>query len=243
MRGGIGLGGILIIGGVLYFTGVGSWIWRGVSQLDQSCYGLLSEIGTSIGTPVCAAVGRGIENLGEAGEDVEGHVSDWWHGLWSRGGIDGLGNDLRDRLSRFTSSSDTLSQMMEHGAHLHIGKDLGEQFQQAIDSFSIGQHYLDNGSTAQAMPWLEQGAAQPGGYGLFSQLQLGNLYGSGGDGVTPNPELAAQSYEQAQQSLQQLMASNTPEAQQMLQSMQQSPEELKQQINQALSQLRVRMHK
>lgn len=243
MRGGIGLGGIVVVGALLYYTGAGSWLWKGVSGLDNGCYTMLSDIGTTIGTPICAGIGRGIDALENLGDSIEERI-DRARGKVASNvpDVNGLGQAIHARIAEFTSSSETLSHMTENGPSMQIGSNLRERFQKGIDSFAIGQDYLDKGSTSDALPWLKQGAAQPEGYGMLSQLSLGNLYSTGSGDVPADPSQAKQRYQQAKDSLDQLMASDAPQAKQMLQSLPESPEVMRQKLDEALENLGKSVH-
>lgn len=237
-HGGIGLGGIVIVGALLYYTGAGSWLWKGVSGLEKGCYTMLSDIGTTIGTPVCVGIGRGIDALENVGDSIQERI-DRARGRVASDvpDVNDFGQAMHARIAEFTSSSDTLSHMMESGPRMQIGSNLRERFQKGIDSFAIGQDYLNKGSASEAVPWLNQGAAQPEGYGMLSQLSLGNLYSTGSGDVPADPSQAKQRYQQAKDSINQLMASDTPQAHQMLQSLPESPEVMRQKLDDAMAQL------
>lgn len=236
-----GLGGIVILGAALYFSGAGSWLWPRVEKMDAACYGLLADLGTTTGSSICGAMTQGVAALNDAGSRVGAVVQDvvaWVSG--SANALDGFGTKVSENIAAIASPSATLSQMVQRGpASLGgVGGGLQQQFQQAVDSFTIGQGLLGSGNNAeQAVQWLRQGAAQPQGYGLLSQLSLSELYRTGGHGIQANPAFSNHYLQQARDSLTQLTASGTPQAQQILQALPTDPQAMQAQINTALQQI------
>lgn len=232
-QGGIGLGGILIIVALLYFTGAGAWLWQGVNKLDDGCYEVLADIGTSTGSAVCRGITRGLESVGTVVDDVSARLDRVFGRAQEQVeqfSVSGLGS-----FGDLASPSEALSRMMARGPDMAIGGDLRGQFQQAVDSYAIGWNYLQRGDGAgQALPWLKQGAAQPNGYGMMSQLALADMYRAGRGAVAADPALARAHYMQAKASLDLLMASEAPEAQQMLRSLPTSPQDMSRQLDAAI---------
>jgi len=235
-----GLWAIIIVGGALYYTGAGEKLWTQVKSLDSSCYSAMSSLGSEIANPVCGTVSKAIHGLDGVGRDIGNHVKAAWQKLASQftdSSYSGL-SAVSQQISSLASSSNVLSKMMGAGPQGLGGGSASQQLQQALDSFVIGQRFLtDSGSSAQAMPWLKQGAAQPG-YGVLSQLSLGDLYSKGGHGIAANPVQAQAYYQKAVESLNILAQSNTPQAQQLLKSLPVSPQILKQQLQDALAQIK-----
>ena len=99
---------------------------------------------------------------------------------------------LRNDVASLSSSSDVLGRMLLAGPQSIGGGSAAQQFQQAIDGYSIGQRYLtQNNNPSMALPWLTRSAEQPQGYGLLSQLSLADLYRSGGTGRSGRPAALA----------------------------------------------------
>ena len=239
-----GLGAIIIVGGALYYTGAGEKLWIQVKSLDSSCYSVMSSLGSEIANPVCGTVSKAIHGLDGVGAEIGKHAKAAWQKLASQftgasnTGFSDLSQQISQQIGSLTSSSDVLSKMMGAGPQGVSGGSASQQLQQALDSFVIGQRFLtDGGGSAQAVPWLKQGAAQPG-YGVLSQLSLGDLYSAGGNGISANPAQAQAYYQKAIESLNILSQSNTPQAQQLLKSLPVSPQMLKQQLQDALAQMK-----
>lgn len=243
--GGIGLVGVLVVVGLLYFTGAGAWMVNGLAGLSQSCISMVPSFATKIGYPVCGGVAKGVEftddmstRVGNFIRSIEERFNDIFSSAPNIGSVRELNDSLRYAVADLASSKDTLNQMIQNGPQQLMSGNLGQQFQQAVDSFTIGQFYMNRGGISEALPWLQQSARQPNGFGVMSQLSLGDLYSRGGAGVQPNNAQAQAYYQLAAQSLQQLSASNTPQAQQMLSTLPASPQVIQQQIQQALTQLK-----
>lgn len=238
--GGAGILTLMIIVAVLYFSGAGSWIWQRMHGLRDGCYGALASAGSAIANPVCKGVAQAIDAGDRLGDTMEYAIADMRQrfGLSGGGGaMQALGDSLQQRLAGLGSSSDELARMMGEGPRALLHGNTVQQFRNGVDSFTIGSHFLQQGSTAQALPWLQQGAALPSGYGLMSQLSLGDLYARGTNGVAPDPLKARLYYQQAQQSLTSLNGSNTPQAKQILNSLPRSPATISEQLNQAVGNL------
>ena len=231
-RGGLGgLVSIVVIAGGLYFSGAGGWVLQRIQPMGAGCYRALGSM-PSVAQPVCAGVSRGVDIITRLSDRASASI----HQSLSQFGIhwgNSLGGLNTDGIS---NPFDSLKEMIARGPQ-QLSGSLSEQFQQAVDSYNIGQHYASEGNATQAMPWLKMGAQQSEGYGLLSQLSLGDLYRNGAPGVAPNSAQAAQYYRQAANSLNELSASNRPEAQQLLQTLHASPQAMQQQLLQTVKQL------
>lgn len=243
-RSGMSLTGILIIGAVLYFTGAGAWLWARVKQLPAGCYSLMADIGTSAGEPLCNGMSRALDSVGDGTSGVldrikdkvgasGANMEDYANTLFSQIG----GGD--SSLSSLTSSGSRLREMMgQQPIVLPSITDSGERLRMALDQFVIGQHYLQGANTSQALPWLQNSAQQPGGYGVLSQLTLGDMYRTGSYGVNPNSNYARSYYEGAVQSISSLQGAGTPESRQLLGSLPMPADQLKAQLLQQVQQMR-----
>lgn len=236
-----GFGALLIVMGILYFTGAGNWLWSRVQELDSACYTGLMRVSPSIASPVCGAIEKGITaadgffaSTGDSLKRFEERVSNSLGFTELNDSVSGMVT----RIGALASSNETLRAMMQQGpGSLRLAT--GQSLQQAIDSFTIGQSYLNySGGESQALEWFRHGAAQPGGYGVMSQLALGNIYMGGTNAsVTQNPQLAKAYLEQAKQSISALSRNPSPGAQQVLQTLPASPQTVQAQIDQAIRQL------
>ena len=239
MGGRVGFIGVLILVGVLCYTDVGDRMWNNVKGLDSACYSAMTRMSSQIASPVCGSVSKGIAALESFGGTIHERVVAFKEQLFGNSAFsnaNALVSALSDRVGGLASSGDTLSRMVQAGPGHITGQ--GSSFQQAIDSFTIGQNYLNGGGNlAQALPWLKQGAQQPQGYGVMSQITLGNLYARGGAGVSPNPQMAQYYLSQAQNSIAALSTNRSPQSQQLLQALPGSPEQTQAQIQQLIHQL------
>ena len=242
-RGGPGLIGIGVIAGLLTFTNAGNWLLTRLQGLSANCYSAVPNQVAAMGAQMCGGISWAVENTTEMAESVGGffHGAD---GLKQR--FAGSMPSGRDResisnslsaalgsLSGLASSGDQLTSMMRSGPQSisMSGAAVPQQFQQAIDSFTIGQNFMRSGEhSSQAQAWFQQGAQQPNGFGMFSQLSLADMYLNGQGGVPQNYTQAENYYRQAYQSLAQLRASNSPQSQQMLSSLPASVKEMQQKI-------------
>ncbi|MES2983929.1 MAG: hypothetical protein V4735_01930 [Pseudomonadota bacterium] len=238
-----GLVAILLVVGLLYFSGAGTWLWVRVQNLDDQCYMAVAKMNMPVANPVCGGLAKGIEALSHVGQALDGQMQRFaglFGGDSQMGQLSGMGARLQDNIASMVSPESQLAKFMHRGPGYSTGARVEEQFQQAVDSFAIGKLYMnDSSTTGQAMPWLQRGAAAPGGFGLLSQLTLGSMYAQGGQGVSQDPQLAEAYLTQAKQSLGVLSGSNTPQSQQMLQTLPASPQELQRQIELAIQQLRI----
>lgn len=231
---------IIIIIAAVYYSGAGSWALNSMKGLDSACYSGLGRLGAQAANPVCAALAKGLSAVDDFANTVDARIERWRYGLFGSDGIDKLSNmasSFGNRVSGLSSSGDDLARMISNGPSGFASA--GQQsFQQAIDYFAIGQGYLNGGASSQALPWLQQGARQPEGFGLMSQLTLGNLYANGGQGVTPNSQRAEYYLNQAQQSIAVLSANNSPQSQQLLKTLPQSPQKIQADLERAILQIR-----
>lgn len=240
-RSGIGLTGILIIGAVLYYTGAFGWLWGRVKELGGACYSLMDRTGTTLGTPLCDGITRIItqldENatglLGNLGERITGgsDIGQYAQGLFER---ITPGNST---LAGLVSPGDKLQEMMDGSPELSsMTSGAHDRLQAALDQFVIGQHYLQDASPSKAVPWFKESAEQPGGYGVLSQLTLGDMY-KNGNGVAQDSGAASSYYQQAIASISSLQASNSPQAGQLLGSLPAQPEQMKAALQEQMRQL------
>ncbi len=232
-----GIGGLLLVAALLYFTPLGSKMMANLQNMGTGCYSSLGQVSSRIAGPVCDAVTKGVQAMDDFASNIKAKID----GVTSRLEGNGIYANLHqmaevagEHVSGFASSSDRLADMVQLGP----GHGSGSAFQQAIDNFTIGQNYLNSGgSLTQALPWLQQGAQQPQGYGVLSQISLGNLYASGGNGVAPNPQLATYYLSQAQGSINALSGNKAPQAQQLLQALPASPQQTQASLQQMIQQL------
>lgn len=225
---GISLTGLLIIGGALYFTGAGAWLWERTKQLDGACFQTLQQLGTGYGTPVCEGLSRLLHRAENGAAQLGSSLTSAVRSSGQRAGTDlgrfadqllqtigGPGSSL----SGITSSGRQLQRMMqEQPALLSAGSSAKQRLRTAMDQFVIGQHHLRSQAPQDGMRWLNQSASQPGGYGVLSQLQLGDMYQQGSFGISKNPQAAQYYYQQAKQSVQTLRLDPSREAQMLLQN-------------------------
>lgn len=231
---------ILIIIAALYFSGAGSWMLRSLKGLDSQCYAGLSQLGAQVANPVCAMIAKTSASITEFNDSVGQRLQRVQQSLFGGAGLDkiqSLAAGLGDELATLASSGDALAEMMRSGPS-SLANAGQQSFQQAIDSFAIGQGLLRGGGTVQALPWLQQGALQPQGFGVMSQLTLGSLYANGGQGIAANPQQAEFFLNQARQSISLLSGNNSPQAQQLLRSLPGSPDKIQSDIERAMIELR-----
>ena len=252
MQGCLGLVGIIVIGALIVNSGVGNKIMGGLNQLEGDCYNALGQVGHGVASAACPAVGsavRGVDSvatsIGDAlrnfKESVLQKISDQGSGSAA---LQGYMQQLSGSMnipgleSLMSSSQDLLAKMQRGPQGIASGASMSDQLRSALDSFSIGQHYLDDGSVSQALPWLQQGAAAPGGYGLLSQMMLGNMYSQGAGGMAANPNAAIQYYSQSLQSITRLQQNGSPQALHILSTLPASPQQIQQQLQEAIGQLK-----
>lgn len=232
-----GLTVLLVIGAAVYFSGAGSWVLKNINGLNASCYSGLSRLGPELANPVCGALAKGMEAIDAAATTVGARIDAWQQGLLGNDGLGKLSSlaaSMSSGISGLSSSGNDLARLISAGPSAGVQSP----FQQAIDSFTIGQDFLKQGGDAsKALPWLQQGAQQPQGFGLMSQLSLGNLYANGGYGVAADPQRAQFYLDQAQRSISVLSASNSSQSQQLLGTLPGSPEKIQADIQRAMLQI------
>ena len=251
-RHGIGLGGVLLIGGLAVYSGAGTKIGEGLGQLEGACYDKLGAIANGAAMPACRLVGGAVRGIDTLSYTIGIYASQAKTAVIER--VLGASSE-HTQLAQFNammgsdagsgamqslgSSATELAEKIKQGPS-GLAASAGDQVRSAVDSFTIGQQVLSGGgSMSQALPWLQQGAATPG-YGVLSQMQLGDIYAAGAGGVAPNPSLAAGYYAQASQSISALQGNGSAEAKQMLQSLRASPQELQQKLQAAIAQLKAK---
>lgn len=246
-RRGLGLTGILVILAVLYFTGAGSWLWARMQAFEGQCFSMLAQAGTGAGGSVCSAFGGTVRWFDHALSDVGGtwrSLVDSVHTPIISRGLESVVGELHltAALNRLGSSDDMISSYMRRGpAALGTQEALGDKVRLAIDSFSIGRNYIggDGSSAYQAIPWLQQGARVQG-YGVLSQLSLGDLYRGGtSTSVMPNPQTSIGYYSQAFDSITFLQRAGTPEAKTMLDALPGSPAQVQAQLTEVIRSMQV----
>lgn len=247
-RSGISLTGILIIGAILYFTGAGAWLWARTKQLPSACYSMLASMNTSIGEPICDGLSRGLDSVGDGTSGMLDRIKDKV-GVGTGGAVANMEDYANNLFSRIGGGNSSLGSLTSSGSRLREMMsqqpivlpsivDSQERLRMALDQFVIGQHYLQGLQTSQALPWLQQSAQQPGGYGVLSQLTLGDMYRTGSYGVSPNVGAARTYYEGALQSISSLQMARTNESRQLLGSLPADPNQIKAQLEQQLQRMR-----
>ncbi len=233
--------GLLIIVAVIYFSGAGSWMGRQINAINDNCYSTLSSVGSEIANAVCQGVSKGFSVAGQVLDAAGNEISDLkqrFLGNSSLDGLDSLASDLAKNITDLASSSTDLSRMMSLGPNNPAAFASNQPFQNAIDSFAIGQRFFKDPSTSmQGVEWLRRGARQPQGYGVMSQLALGNVYANGSGGIPANPRAASAYLAQANQSIGLLSASNTPQSRQILNSLPMNPQQMQREIQRAMQDL------
>lgn len=233
---------ILIVIAALYFSGAGSWMMRSLKGLNSNCYSGLSQLGPQVANPVCAMVAKASAGIEEFAASIGQRLERWQSGVFGTDGVGrlrSLASGFGDGVASLASSGDALSQLIRSGP-ASLANSGQQSFQQAIDSFAIGRGFLEEGGAVQALPWLQQGALQPQGFGVMSQLTLGNLYANGGQGIAVNPQRAEFYLNQARQSISLLSGSGSPQAQQILQRLPGSPQKIQADLERAIREIRAR---
>lgn len=231
---------VLIVIAVIYFSGAGSWMLARLKGLDSNCYSGLAQLGAQVANPVCAIIAKTSAGIEEFADSIGQRLEHWQSSVFGSGGVDrlrSLASGLGDGVASLASSGDALSELISSGP-ASLANTGQQSFQQAIDSFTIGQSFLKGGGTEQALPWLQQGAQQPQGFGVMSQLTLGSLYANGGQGIAVNPQRAEFYLNQARQSITLLSGSNSPQARQILSSLPGSPQKIQTDLQRAIVEIR-----
>lgn len=239
-RQGTGLTGLVAVGGLLYFTHAGTWLGEQLGQVENGCYSAVGQIAHGRGTAICSGLGKAVS----AGQSVVDGIGNTASQLVERvksaikGSVDlnSIVGNIHVPSSLLGSDEDALLQKLQVGPQSLSGNTM----RNAMDGFQIGKRFMSNGGTdvTDALPWFRQSAQVPG-YGLLSQLSLGDIYRTGTPDVAANPAAAIQYYAQSYQSISLLQQSNSPEAQQMLSALPASPDQVKQQLLQAIRQLKM----
>lgn len=240
-KGGPSLLGVLLISGILTFTNAGNWLLTRLQGLSAQCSSSMPVQAGNVGIKICGGVSWAVNGVTEFAESVGG----FFHGADDlKHKVANSIPTMRDRQSistsvegaftRLASSGDRLNQMMREGPRSLTGGSVAQQFQHSVDSFTIGQHLRGAGDSVRAQAWFQQGAVQPNGFGVMSQLSLGDMYRRGGNGVQANYDQAELYYRQASLSLSQLSSNGSAQAQQMLRSLPKSVPEMQQQIAAAI---------
>lgn len=255
-RHGMGLGMVIIIVCLLYYTGMNTVIANKVSdgflRVESACYDGMGSLSTNLAAPVCGGTASAVRFIGdvltEIGEYLVLAKNEVVRGIRSlSGGKDVTWAEIRPSASisgdsligSLTSSAEILAAKIQRGP-TGSGGNVADRARNAIDSYVIGEKYLrENGSVRQALPWLQQGAAMPG-YGVLAQIKLGDLYSQGGNGISADPAMAELYYSQALNSINQLQTNSSVQARQLLGSLNSSPEQVKQQLQQAIAAAKTR---
>lgn len=260
-RHGLGLGSLIVIGCLLYYSGIGGVLaeraGNGLVQLEAGCYTTLAQVAGGKAQPVCGVLGGSVRFIGKTLGTLGTYLSDakraTIQGIRSVSG--GKDVDISEitssqfwrsvslpnggALESLSSSADALAEKMRNGPmQLPSGGSVRDQVRNALDNYVIGQQHLTGGgSVRDALPWLQQGATTPG-YGVLSQISLGDIYSQGTGGMAPDPGRAAFYYGQAAQSIDTLQANGSKQSKELLRSLGGSPEEVKQRLNIAAAKLK-----
>lgn len=232
---------IIAVGMGLYYSGAGSWLMGRTRELGGGCYALMGRVGFQSGQGVCDGIARGVDYVADAASTLAGRVRDAVHGTGMR--MEGTAQEVFARLhiqgdlAAFTSPAKRLQAMIEQTPTLADARaSAAEKLQLSLDQFVIGQQYMQQAAPEKAAVWFQESARQPGGYGVLSQLTLGDMY-SAGHGVGQSNEAARYYYAQAQRSLATLEADSSDAAQTLLANLPADTKSLRQQLSQRLQQL------
>jgi hypothetical protein len=246
MRG--GLTGIIIIGAALYFTGAASWLWDRYKALDGQCYSGLTAIEPSVATTVCPWVSKLIhasQDMVTAADDQIDLIRQRIAGATNFDQLTRLTDEIGTSFEAMAGGSDAIARITAAGPQaLGMGLSAGSVesfFRKSVDSYAVAHQIMSKtGNAQQSIPWLSQGAAQPEGFGVLSQLKLADIYIKGAPGIPKNPAYAQHYLKQAQGSLGLLQGSNSPQAQQMLSALSKDPKALSAQISRVMRQLQAK---
>ncbi len=241
-RAGSGVTGLVAIGGLLYFTHAGTWLGEQLGQVENGCYSALARIGNGRGAAICSAIGKGVEGAQKVASTVSSSADNVVERIKSaiNGSVDlksAVGNiHVPSNVLGLGSSEDTLLNKLQVGPQVLTS---GNSVINAMDGFQLGKRLMggDGSDTRDAIPWFKE-ASQIQGYGLLSQLSLGDIYRQGAPDVKSDPASAIQYYAQAHQSISLLEQSNTPQSQAILAALPASPEVVKEQLIQIIRQLK-----
>lgn len=232
---------VLIVTAALTYTNAGNWLWTRISPLGQQCYDIAGSSGMgNYAQPVCGGLSKGIEALGAAVAAVSNQLHTLQAMIPGQGGLPQLArlsSFSGDNLRSLIGTQPELLQMIAKGPQAFaLPSGAPPSLSTALNSFSIGQNYLGSpSSSAQGVAWLQAGASQPQGFGIWSQLALGNYYAQNDQ----NLNASAAYLTQAQQSLSMLQASSgsNPQAAKLLKTLPMSPAQMATQIEKALGQV------
>ncbi len=249
-----GLIGLILILGVLYYTGVLPALWAQVKNGSTQCYSAIAGVGVPGAQSICGGVSRTISTIDAALSRAQVRLDQWlgsqsrklsdeWERSALRSPLEALGR-LTDlgidstvlQRSGLLSSEAVLTSLFKLGPSGARGAyDGASPLVGAMDRFTLGQRLMDS-QPAVGMDWMRQGASF-GEYGLLPQLSLGNYYMRGANGVPANPQQALAYYIQAQRSLTQLQGNQNPASQQLLATLPASPEQIQAQITAAIKEI------
>lgn len=238
-----GLVGVLIIGGVIYYSGAGRWVMQKIESAGIECYAAGNTLNPRLVGPVCQSVSvlaNAITSAAQQGngfmDGMEARLSAWWGG--SADPLSQVLESASRQLTTLGSPPAQLQQLLAAGPLAAQVGTAGQQLQQAVDSFLIGQQLRQQGNINDARAWLAQSARQPQGFGVMAQLSLADLYRQGAQGVAPDPARARAYYLQASESIAILNQLNSPQSRQVLATLPASPQQLRTQITQTIQSLR-----
>lgn len=252
--GGGGLVGLILILGVLYYTGVLPALWAQVKNGSTQCYSVVANSGVLGAQSICGGLSRAINTMDAGLLRAQSQLDQWlgsqsrkFSNEWSRSAlrspVEALGkltdlgvNSAALQGSGLLSSEAILATLLNlgpSGAKSAYGGT--SPLVGAMDRFTLGQRLMGS-QPAVGVEWMKQGASY-GEYGLLPQLSLGNYYMRGANGVPANPQQALAYYMQAQRSLTQLQGNQNPASQQLLATLPASPEEIQAQITSAIQQI------
>jgi hypothetical protein len=145
MLGRSGLIGIVVVIALLNYSGAGSWAARQLSAINTGCYATLSGISQDIANPVC----RNVAAFYTASADIYNSTSDKVRNYTQKllgntpfDVLDDLATELTENVTDMASSSSDLSRMLSLGPNNPMAFSPNDSFQNAIDSFTIGQSSL-----------------------------------------------------------------------------------------------------
>ena len=133
--GGLGLGGILVITGLLYYTGYGAQMLSTMQGFNQGCYGTVGGLSRAVASPLCKGVDvvvGGITTVADYVGDVLHSIDDTIGGV--RGAAPRLSMDsIGSAFSGYASPSARLQQMMQGSPQQWFsGGDVSQRFQRAV---------------------------------------------------------------------------------------------------------------
>jgi TPR repeat protein len=245
-RSGMGFTGILLAGAVLAFTPAGPWLVQQSQTLPTACFAHIAASYPQLGQPLCGGLAKATQGLaqltdGMGSSSLGDQVAQL--GLTDNGVLQQLVDQSVQSLQNVASGQNIklANQLMQGGGSELLQGSMKNPLGHSSDLMASAGRYLQPTSPsyepARAVPILQQAAGQ-GNYGFLAQLSLGNIYAQGPSGVPQNSATARQYFQQAQASLQGLLASNDPMAASTLQALPISPEALKTAIEKAMADLK-----